>query len=178
VANTCIITGGAGFIGCAISGELHPSEIIRFEMMSLRVIRLEWKAVSFPSPLNQLSVPYFGAIFIAFLLFTVMQGDELPEVPPYFYTSAKPVAEQSTCPAGWACPAKPLFSSKIGAWYEPWWEARGPHGYQWTSWSRFKPVLGYYASDDPSIIARHFSQLRGDRDRLPYLGRYQSSHWE
>src|ERR1700722_7530800 len=44
------------------------------------------------------------------------------------------------CPAGWICPERPIYSSKIGMWYEPWWEAKGPFRSQWLN-TRYKPLL-------------------------------------
>src|SRR5664279_3767806 len=105
--------------------------------MTRNILRLEWDAAIFRSRLKQRSVSCAGAMFLSLLLFIAMQGDDL--VSSYFYVSTKPVEALSVCPVGWVCPAKPLFWSKIGAWYEPWWEAHGPAAAHWTSWSRFRP---------------------------------------
>ena len=64
------------------------------------------------------------------------------------------------CDAGWICFAKPLYTSKIGAWYQPWWKATGPHAYQWTSWARYIPMLGRYDGLDPKLIATHIRQIK------------------
>ncbi len=78
-------------------------------------------------------------------------------------TSADAGTVPSNCPAGWKCPAKPLFSSQIGAWYGL--TQLGSSGVptcpnEWAA-SRFKPLKGYYDSSAVSTVDQHFAEMRG-----------------
>lgn len=64
------------------------------------------------------------------------------------------------CPAGWVCPSTPIYTSKIGAWYSLYWNQPGSAYNHWPEWTRYKPLLGYYGSGNPSVVATHFSQMK------------------
>lgn len=82
-----------------------------------------------------------------------------------FYANNTPVdsrraGQPASCPAGWVCPSTPIYTSKIGMWYEIWWEpiASTP-GNGWAI-SRYQPLLGYYDSGDAQVVQTHFAQMK------------------
>jgi|GEM_PF-4743886 len=83
-----------------------------------------------------------------------------PQVtPPVITAPTTTVLVSNNCPSGWICPATPVYSSTIGAWYEPWWKSSGTYAYQWTSWARYMPLLGYYDAGNPATIDAEFAAM-------------------
>ncbi len=67
------------------------------------------------------------------------------------------------CPSGWICPAKPVYSSRVGAWYTNIW--RKPNSvappaeyFSWTE-TRYRPSMGFYDSDDAVAVTAHLDQM-------------------
>lgn len=65
------------------------------------------------------------------------------------------------CPAGWVCPATPIYSSQIGAWYSLFWNKPGSAISHWKEWTRYKPQQGYYTVGDDFTISAHFASMKG-----------------
>lgn len=66
------------------------------------------------------------------------------------------------CPAGWICPAQPIYRSQVGAWYTNIWRKPGNtsapgEAFLW-SVSRYRPTLGFYDSNDPALLAAHLDE--------------------
>ncbi|MEO8796363.1 MAG: hypothetical protein ABI551_00635, partial [Polyangiaceae bacterium] len=73
-------------------------------------------------------------------------------------------ASVDPCPAGWICPKKALYNSRVGAWYSAIWRKPGSTApanefFPWAS-SRYKPTMGFYDSDDPVAVAAHLDQMK------------------
>lgn len=72
----------------------------------------------------------------------------------------------TTCPFGWICPATPILShsTKIGAWYTPFWQAPGttpdPYDQHWSQWTEYEPLLGYYSSGATSTVTVEFAEMK------------------
>ncbi|MFD0958276.1 hypothetical protein [Paenibacillus chungangensis] len=52
------------------------------------------------------------------------------------------------------------FQPQIGIWYTVWWDDKAPYDEHWEEWTRYKPVLGDYASDDPDVIRKHMEWIK------------------
>lgn len=52
------------------------------------------------------------------------------------------------------------FNPQIGIWYTVWWDDEKPYSDHWQDWTRYRPVLGDYASDDPVIIQKHMQWIK------------------
>ncbi len=52
------------------------------------------------------------------------------------------------------------FHPQIGIWYTVWWDDEKPYSDHWQDWTRYRPVLGDYASDDPDIIRAHMQWIK------------------
>lgn len=64
------------------------------------------------------------------------------------------------CPEGWVCPATPIYTSQIGAWYHLYWNKPGTQMSHWSEWTRYKPLQGYYSAGDPATISAHFTEMK------------------
>ncbi len=64
------------------------------------------------------------------------------------------------CPAGWVCPATPIYTSRIGAWYHLYWNKPGTPMSHWNEWTRYKPLQGYYTAGDPATVSAHFTEMK------------------
>lgn len=73
--------------------------------------------------------------------------------------------EAGACPAGWLCPATPLYTSRVGIWYTNIYRKPAatttPNYAEAFHWdvSRYEPSLGFYESDDSVALSAHLDEM-------------------
>ena len=67
----------------------------------------------------------------------------------------------SVCPSGWVCPATPVYTSDIGAWYSLYWLKPESPISHWKDWARYKPLQGHYTIGEAHTVSAHFSAMKG-----------------
>lgn len=70
------------------------------------------------------------------------------------------VMAAESCPSGWVCPATPIYTSTIGAWYHMYWMKPDHPISHWKEWTRYKPVQGYYSAGDPHTNSAHITAMK------------------
>lgn len=76
------------------------------------------------------------------------------------------IFQSSNCPARWICPVTPIFTSKIGAWFEPWWAGNPPPAdtISWPAVSEYEPLFNgvgnYYDCGDTNDIIYEFGAIK------------------
>jgi peptidoglycan hydrolase-like protein with peptidoglycan-binding domain len=81
----------------------------------------------------------------------------------YAYGSCTIQQQTSSCPSGWICPAPPVYTSTIGTWYWPLYDAPTSGrtmAFWWGYIDQRVPVIGYYTSDDPSTLSYEFAHMK------------------
>ena len=71
------------------------------------------------------------------------------------------VVAAESCPSGWVCPAAPVYTSTIGAWYSLYWLKPDNPISHWKDWTRYKPVQGQYSIGDPHTSSAHITAMKG-----------------
>lgn len=67
------------------------------------------------------------------------------------------IKTSDSCPTGWICPSQKVYSSKVGTWYQVFWEGSES---SWRWGSRYKPVRGYYSNTDPLTVKSQIEQMK------------------
>ena len=77
------------------------------------------------------------------------------------WTMHSNVMAAESCPAGWVCPATPVYTSTIGAWYSLYWTKPENPISHWKDWTRYKPIQGQYSVGDPHTASAHITAMKG-----------------